>query len=43
MTTKQDVRGIIIGDYTLFYKVSSDVIEITTVWDNRQNPNKIDY
>ncbi len=43
ITNKQDIRGLIVNDYTIFYKLSVDSIEIITVWDNRQNPNKIDY
>ena len=42
-TNNELIRGLIVGDYTLFYEIKPEFIEILTVWDNRQNPNKIDY
>jgi addiction module RelE/StbE family toxin len=41
-TTEDTTRGLIIGDYIVYYEVSEDKIIIHTIWDSRQNPdNKI--
>jgi len=40
--TKLDqIRGLIIEDYILFYKILEDRIIILKVWDCRQNPDKL--
>ena len=40
--TKLDqVRGLIIEDYILFYEILEDRIIILKVWDCRQNPDKL--
>jgi len=36
-----DVRTLIEADYSIFYKIKSDTIEIITIWDNRQNPDEL--
>ncbi|MCK4921243.1 MAG: type II toxin-antitoxin system RelE/ParE family toxin [Bacteroidales bacterium] len=41
-TDVQDIRNLIEGDYSIFYEIKSDTIEITTIWDNRQNPDSLD-
>ena len=38
-TDIQNVRNLLEGDYSIFYKIESDIIEILTIWDNRQNPD----
>ena len=41
--TKLDqIRGLIIEDYILFYEILEDRIMILKVWDCRQNPDKLD-
>jgi addiction module RelE/StbE family toxin len=40
-TDFQDVRMTVCSDYLLFYEVKKEVIEILTVWDSRQDPDKI--
>ncbi len=40
--TKLDqIRGLIIEDYILFYEILDDSIIILKVWDCRQNPDKL--
>ena len=36
------IRGLIIGDYILFYEILEDKILVLKVWDCRQNPDKLD-
>ncbi|WP_218144118.1 type II toxin-antitoxin system RelE/ParE family toxin [Algoriphagus hitonicola] len=40
-TDLDSIRGIIIRDFILFYEVTSDNIIVHTVWDTRQNPEKL--
>ncbi|MDP9081290.1 MAG: type II toxin-antitoxin system RelE/ParE family toxin [Bacteroidota bacterium] len=35
------VRIKIVRDYSIYYHINSDFIEILTVWDNRRNPQKL--
>ncbi len=35
------VRSKIVRDYQIFYEVNDDSIHILTVWDSRQNPDKL--
>jgi plasmid stabilization system protein ParE len=40
--TKLDqIRGLIIKDYIIFYEILEDGILILKVWDCRQNPEKL--
>jgi len=32
------VRGLIVGNYILFYEIRVEYIIIHTIWDTRQNP-----
>lgn len=32
------VRNLIVGDYSIFYEIKSETIEILAIWDNQQNP-----
>ena len=34
------VRFKIIRDYLVYYRISSEFIEIITIWDSRRNPKK---
>jgi len=40
-TDIQNVRCLIEGDYSIFYKLESNTIEILTIWDSRQNPDHL--
>src|ERR1035437_8499482 len=35
------VRAKVIKDYLIFYEETSDTINILSVWDSRQNPEKV--
>jgi len=42
LKTKFDqIRGLIIEDYIIFYEILEDRILILKVWDCRQNPDKL--
>lgn len=36
-----NVRGLIIEDYIVFYEINDKHIVILSIWDCRQNPNKL--
>ena len=38
-TTEDTTRGLIIGDFIIYYQLSEDKIIIHTIWDCRQNPD----
>jgi plasmid stabilization system protein ParE len=40
-TQLDQIRGLIIEDYILFYEILEDRIVILNVWDCRQNPVKL--
>lgn len=40
-TTLSSIRGLIIKDYVVFYEFNSKQIIIHTLWDNRQDPDKL--
>jgi len=40
-TEIESIRGLIIGDYLLFYEFVNEVIIIHTLWDCRQNPDNL--
>jgi plasmid stabilization system protein ParE len=40
-TDIESVKGLIIEEYILFYEYTSELIIILTVWDCRQNPEKL--
>ena len=35
------VRGLIVGNYIIFYECTKDKIIVHTLWDSRQNPEKL--
>jgi plasmid stabilization system protein ParE len=35
------VRGLIVGDFILFYEYNSNFIIVHTIWDCRQNPEDL--
>jgi len=40
--TKLDrIKGLIVGDYILFYEILKDKIMVLKVWDCKQNPEKL--
>jgi plasmid stabilization system protein ParE len=38
-TTEDTTRGLIIGDFIIYYQLTEDKIIIHTIWDCRQNPD----
>jgi len=42
-TDIQSVRNLITGDYCIFYEVKSDSIIIIAIWDNRNNPDYLNF
>jgi plasmid stabilization system protein ParE len=40
-TRLDQIRGLIIDDYILFYEILEDRILILKVWDCRQNPDRL--
>lgn len=40
-TDIESVRGLIIGDYIIFYEDTLDKIIVHTIWDSRQNPDEL--
>ena len=42
-TDVKNIRNLIEGDYAIFYKIGQDIIEIITIWDCRQDPEKLEY
>src|SRR4030042_2458332 len=41
-TDVKNVRNLIFSDYNIFYRIGVSFIEIITIWDSRQNPEKLD-
>ncbi|MBS1493158.1 MAG: type II toxin-antitoxin system RelE/ParE family toxin [Bacteroidetes bacterium] len=39
-TSRANVRFIIRGNYSIYYRVSKSDILILTIWDNRRNPKQ---
>lgn len=37
----EHVRVKIVRDYLIFYESTTDVLYILSVWDSRQDPNKL--
>jgi len=40
-TDFENVRGLIVGKFILFYEVTPEMIIVHTVWDCRQNPDNL--
>ncbi len=40
-TDFDSIRGLIVDDYILFYEETNESIIIHTVWDSRQDPDKL--
>jgi len=41
-TRLNGIRGIIVGDYILFYEIFDNKLLVLKIWDCRQNPDKLD-
>jgi plasmid stabilization system protein ParE len=41
ITDLKNVRGLITGNYIIYYEVSQKEIIIHTIWDSRQNPESL--
>lgn len=42
-TDIRNVRIKVVREYALFYELSQDKIYILTIWDSRQNPEKLSF
>lgn len=40
-TDLDNLRGLIVGDYLIFYEITIETIIIHTLWDCRQNPDDL--
>lgn len=40
-TDYDEIRGLIVDDYILFYEVYPEKIVVHTIWDCRQNPESL--
>jgi hypothetical protein len=40
-TDVKNIRNLIVSDFGIFYEIKSSSIEIITIWDSRQNPDKL--
>jgi len=40
-TELDTVRGLIVGEFILFYEVTTEMIIVHTLWDNRRNPEDL--
>ncbi|NJK97951.1 MAG: type II toxin-antitoxin system RelE/ParE family toxin [Bacteroidales bacterium] len=40
-TDFEDIRGLIIDDFIIFYEISPENIIVHTIWDCRQDPNNL--
>jgi plasmid stabilization system protein ParE len=38
-TEIESVKGLIVGDYIIFYEATEEKIIVHTLWDSRQNPD----
>ena len=41
-TDVKNIRNLIVGDLGIFYEIRPETIEIITIWDSRQDPEKLD-
>jgi len=41
-TDLQNVRSLIVGDFSIFYEIQSATIEIITIWANQQDPENLE-
>jgi toxin YoeB len=40
-TEIENVRGLIIGDYIIYYEFTDDLIIVHTLWDCRKDPDTL--
>jgi plasmid stabilization system protein ParE len=38
----KNIRVLIHGDYAIFYEIKEETIELMTIWDSRQDSQKLD-
>ncbi len=41
ITTMEDIRGLIVDDFMLYYETAEQFIIVHTVWDTRQDPDAL--
>ncbi|MBI9037128.1 MAG: type II toxin-antitoxin system RelE/ParE family toxin [Bacteroidales bacterium] len=42
-TDIKNIRNLIEGDYAIFYRINPNTVEIITIWDCRQDTEKLEY
>lgn len=42
-TELESIRGLIVGEYVIYYEITALEIVIHTIWDSRQDPNSLTY
>jgi len=40
-TDIENIKNLILGDFSVFYRIKENSIEIVAVWDNKQNPDNL--
>jgi toxin YoeB len=40
-TDIKNIKNLILGDFSVFYRIKEYSIEIVAVWDNKQNPENL--
>lgn len=40
VTELPDIRAKLVRDYLIYYKITTEYIEVVTIWDSRRNPKK---
>lgn len=41
-TSREEIRGLIVLDYIIFYEITNQNIIIHTIWSTNQNPDNLD-
>jgi plasmid stabilization system protein ParE len=40
-TDIENIKNLILGDFSVFYRIKENTIEIVAVWDGKQNPDNL--
>lgn len=40
-TRLDNIKGLVVKDYVLFYEITEDSIVVLRIWDSRQNPDQL--
>ena len=36
-----NIRNLKVDNFSIFYEIKPEIIEVLTIWDNRQNPENL--